>query len=99
MIDMLSLMKLMEGAVQTQSTDNSKRWMMYEDEDHNPDYNPNGVEVWRLDPRGLGEDEARRLFREHMKKLDPDGSRLRGFTPGIDGSWMFHLKKLLPPTS
>jgi hypothetical protein len=75
----------------------AQEWRKFYDQDHNPEYNPNGVEVWKLDPQGVPMDRILELYKQKMMELDPDGSRWRGSNPPpLFGSPSFRLRR--PPS-
>lgn len=82
--------------------DGKSRWRMHYEDDHNPSYVPEGVEVWRLDTRGLSKEEADRVYEEKLKELDPEGKRWRGTNwrrdQNEDGGG-FRLRRLPQPMS
>ena len=60
----------------------AQEWRRWEDKDHNPEYNPNGVDVWHLDPQGAPQELLMQMWEQKLKELDPNGDLLRSWTPG-----------------
>lgn len=76
-------------------------WQRFFDQDHNPDFNPHGVDVWKMIPQGEPPEVLKELFWQKMRELDPDGSRWRGshMYTGQDPHMqpMFRLRRPPPP--